>query len=140
MVWKGWGVEIIIPEIDPNNPIGYAQSVDLDVVYGTREEHELGRPQPIVLQTPYRISGSIRRLYVDKKLFNLILDSGGDIKDKFTSFEVRAIMKTPTPIEGKYIIVKNCVAESSAITIDQDDYVIHDLDFRADTFQIKDTL
>jgi len=140
MTIKGWGVQIIIPEISSIDPIGRAESVDIDIAYGSRQEFEIGESKPVLLQTPYRISGTIRRLYFDKQLFNFVLDSEGNLKDLFNRFELRAKMVTPEPDEGKIIIVKNCLPDSSSIDIRQDDFVVHELDFVADTFEIKESV
>jgi hypothetical protein len=128
--YKGWKALILIDDTE----IGYTESVTLDVATGLEPYYQHGSRYPADLaEGNEELTGSISRAWIDMELMTFAVTNDADGKGSaagLTAFELYMYLD-PADTGAPFMYVYGCKAESGAIDIPQDGFVMGDIDFRA---------
>jgi len=129
--WKGWKAMILIDGTE----VGYSESVTLDVATGLEPYYEHGKRYPVDLaEGNEEITGSISRAWVNMNTLGFVVT--GSLDGQGTDAQLGAgftlyLYADPSESGSPFVYVYGCKAESGAVDIPQDGFVMADIDFRA---------
>jgi len=125
VTYKGWRAHIL----KGGTPIGYTESVTVDIASGLEPYYEHGSRRPVDLaEGNEEITGSISRAWINMDLLGLITDDDG--KTGLDEFELYLYID-PYESEAPWMYLYYCKLESGSIDLPQDGFLMSDVDFRA---------
>ena len=108
-------------------PIGYTESISVDITRNVDPFYEHGDPRPqALIEGNEEITGSMSRAWVDWTLLNAILKSGNTALGVVDIW----VMVRDNDVGG-YLYLYNCKITDTSLDIPQDGFLMQDVDFRA---------
>lgn len=132
--WKGWKAVIYLKDDGAYERLGYSESVTIDVATGLEPFYQHGQRYPKILASGNEeITGSISRAWVDMQ--SLAYGLSGGLTGQGSGAEIDTfdmyLYVDPNDTGAPFMYVYGCRAESGAVDIPQDGFVMADIDFRA---------
>lgn len=123
MALKGWQGEVLL-----NGAVfASVESADVSIDNGVDPYYALGsRQADDVREGNEEITGTINRAWIDDTILSLAFGNGGTIP-KFDLY-----LRNEKGVSGsQYVYLFQCLAETSDVSMPQDDFDMNGMDFRA---------